>query len=150
MNKVFIYYSLTGNGDVVADYFKKRGFDTEKIISKDKMPKNKALRILKGGFLATMEFETDIETPDINVKKYKEIIIGSPVWNSRLTPPINALLNELFLSEKKVTFVLYSASGTAPKAVKKINTLYPKSKVIVLKEPLKNKEELKKLDVINL
>ena len=115
--------------------------------SKDKIPKNKMLRILSGGFLASVNHHAKIDDLNINTKKYKEIIIGSPIWNSRLTPPINTLLNELFLSEKKVTFILYSASGTAPKAVKKINTLYPKSKIIILKEPSKNKDELNKINI---
>ena len=61
MDKVFIYYSLTGNGDVVANYLKEKGIDIKKVISKDRMPKNKFFSILKGGFQATIEKEAKIE-----------------------------------------------------------------------------------------
>ena len=33
MNKLFLYYSFTGNGDVVADFMKGKGFAIKKIVS---------------------------------------------------------------------------------------------------------------------
>ena len=40
MKKKFIYYSLTGNGDIVSDYLKEKGYDIRKVIPKHKLPKN--------------------------------------------------------------------------------------------------------------
>ena len=31
MSKIFIYYSLSGNGDAVADNLKEKGFDVRKV-----------------------------------------------------------------------------------------------------------------------
>ena len=31
MKKVFIYYSLTGNGDLVSKFYKEKGYDIKKI-----------------------------------------------------------------------------------------------------------------------
>jgi len=142
MKKLFIYYSLTGNVKYVAECLEKKGIELREVKSKEKMPNNNFLRILKGGFLASINHQADIEPLDINIRKYKEIIIGSPVWNDNFPPAINTVLNTLLLTEKKVSFILSSGGGKAPKLTNKINKLYSKSKIIVLKNPLKNKEEL--------
>ena len=34
MSKLFIYYSLSGNGDAVAENLKEKGFDLEKLMAK--------------------------------------------------------------------------------------------------------------------
>ena len=72
-------------------------------------------------------------------------MIGSPIWNGRFTPAINSVLVQTNLENKKLTFVLYSGSGEGPKALKKINKLYKEARVIFLKDPKKNVEELEKL-----
>ena len=46
MKKIFIYYSLTGNGDEVANYFKHKKYDVRKVITSEELPKNNILRIL--------------------------------------------------------------------------------------------------------
>ena len=35
MKKIFIYFSETGNGDVVADYLKDKGYEIRKVLSND-------------------------------------------------------------------------------------------------------------------
>ena len=50
MKKVFIYYSLSGNGDAVASFLKKNGYEIIKVITKEPLSKNKVLSILTGGF----------------------------------------------------------------------------------------------------
>ena len=54
----------------------------------------------------------------------------------------------MLLSNKKVTFVLYSGSGTGPKATEKINKLFKDATIIYLKEPKKYPEELIKLETL--
>ena len=39
MKKLFIYYSMTNNGDAVSDVFKDKGYDIRKVISKTKYSK---------------------------------------------------------------------------------------------------------------
>ena len=40
MRKIFIYYSLTGNGDFVASKMLENGYEVRKVIEKKKMPKS--------------------------------------------------------------------------------------------------------------
>ncbi len=147
MKKLFIYYSLTGNGDVVADYLKKEKCDIRKIITKEKLPNNTLLRLLTGGFKSIINYKDKLDNFDNNIKKYDNIIIGTPIWNNRISAPINTVLNNLDLKNKHINFILYSKSGNINKIKKYINKKYPNSIIINLKEPKENINELYKINV---
>ena len=144
MKKLFIYYSLTGNGDVVAEYMRKQRYKIEKIKTKSELPKNTVLRILTGGFKALINYKDKIDKLNIKLDDYDEIIVGSPIWNSRVSSPINTLLDSIE-KDKKVIFIFWSGSGKSTAATKKLRIKYPSSKIIDLKEPKSNNNELKKI-----
>ena len=146
MKRLFIYYSLSGNGDLVANYLKEKDFDIRKVESKLKLSKNLFLCMMKGGFLALTGSKPKLINYDNNIDSYDEVVIGSPIWNGRFAAPTNTILKETNLEGKKLTFILYAGGGEAPKAVKKINKLYPNSKVITLKQPKKYASELEKIE----
>ena len=144
MKRVFIYYSLSGNGEAVADYLSKKDYSIVKVETKSKMPKSMFFRILVGGFKASVNYKDKLKDFDPDISKYDEIVIGSPIWNSRLCSAINSVLDKIDLTGKKVTFVLYSASGEENKATEILKDKY-NCEVINLKEPKKNNDELNKL-----
>ena len=144
MKNLFIYYSLTGNGDVVADVFKNNGYDIRKVITKDKYPNNRYLQIIIGGYKATFNKRDKLLDFDTDISNYDKIVIGSPVWNDRLSAPINEVINLLNLENKDLSFILYSGSGKAEHAKEKIKDLYGVD-TIVLKEPKIYKDELEKI-----
>ncbi len=146
MKKIFIYYSLSGNGDIVAEYLGNRNLDIRKVVPQKQLSNNMLFRILKGGFLAGINYKDKLVDFDSNISLYDEVIIGSPVWNARLSTPINAILNRIDVTGKKVKFILYSGSGEGKNAIKTINEKYPDAKTIILKEPLKNKSEITRLN----
>ena len=137
MNKLFIYYSLTNNGDKVADYYKDKGYDIRKIEVKKKLPKIFFFRIMTGGFKALINYKEKLINFDNNIDNYNEIIIGSPIWFDRLSTPVRTALNKLNLENKTIHFVL---------AEEFINKNYSSAKITILKEPNKYNDELKKLD----
>ena len=143
MKKLFIYYSLSGNGDLIAEFLK-HTHDIRKIRTKEPLPKNKVLQILSGGFKATIHYKDKLLNFNNNIDDYDEIIIGSPIWNDRLCSPINTVLEELNLNNKTVKFILYSGSGKAAKAAYTIKKRF-NAEIFLLKEPLKNPEELNKI-----
>ena len=146
MNKLFIYYSLTNNGDKVADYYKDKGYDIRKVEVKKKLPKIFFFRIMTGGFKVLINYKEKLINFDNNIDNYNEIIIGSPIWFDRLSTPVRTALNKLNLENKTIHFVLYSGSGTGKKAEEFINKNYSSAKITILKEPNKYNDELKKLD----
>lgn len=144
--KLFIYYSLTGNGDTIAKYVFDKGIKIRKVISLEELPKNKILRILSGGYKAMINYCDKINDFDYNIDEYDEILIGTPIWNGRISSPINTILKNLDLSNKKVTFVLYSGDLKSKQAKDYITSNYKDAAIIELKEPKTNIEELSKLD----
>ena len=138
MKKIFIYYSLTGNGDLIASFLKDKKFDIMKIDVDDKMKKRSYfLKVLIGGFQTLRNYKPQLIDYDNDVSSYNEVYIGSPIWNDRLSSTVNTLLDELDLTDKKVTFIFYSGSGKNKKATKKVKELYPECNIINIKEPKK-------------
>ena len=142
MKKLFIYYSLTGNGDIVAETFKSKGYDIRKVISKSKYPKKMFPLMMVGGFKALTKMKDKLIDFDSNISDYDEVVIGTPIWFDRISSPINRVLDELDLTKKKVSFIFYSGSGTAIKASERVKDI---GKITILKEPKKYKDELKKI-----
>ena len=143
MSKIFIYYSLTGNGDLVADFIRHK-YDVLKLETSSPIPKSGFFKFMSCGFKAALGFRDPLINFDIDLNLYDEIIVGSPIWNSRLCSPINTLLDKLEPYNKKIDFILYSGSGKAKMAVKYINKKYD-SKIIILKEPKSNPLEINKV-----
>ena len=145
MKKLFIYYSLTGNGELVADCLSKKGYEIRRVYEKKKMPKKFFFMILSGGFRAGMKQKGKLIDYDNNISEFDEIVIGSPIWNGRTPPAINSVLAETDLKDKKLTFVLYAGGGEAPKTIKRLYKEYPQTDIVILKEPKKYNTELEKL-----
>ena len=145
MKKLFIYYSLTGNGDIVAEKMSELGYEIRKVISKRRMPKVFFFRIMTGGFLAAINAKDKLMDYDADAADYDEIVIGSPIWNGKFPPAINSVLKETNLSDKKLTFVLYSGSGSGPKAKERIQKEFSQAQIIELQEPKSKENEFEKL-----
>lgn len=146
MKKLFIYYSYTGNGDIIAEKLKEKDIDIRVITPKKPLPKSFLGGMLTGGFLAGINAKTPLLDFNSNISDYDEVIIGSPIWNARVSSPINTVLNELKGVDKKISFIFYAGSGTGKKAAKRIAKEYPNSKVLFMQEPKKHPEELNKLE----
>lgn len=146
MSKLFIYYSYSGNGEVVANHIKDKVAEVRRIERKKKLPKNTFGLMMTGGFLAGTKHKDKVLDYDKNIESFDEIIIGSPIWNARIASPINTVLSDLDLKDKKVTFIFYSGSGEAKATVKRIKKEYPEARYIILKEPKKYPEQLDNLN----
>ena len=146
MKKIFIYFSLSGNGDFLANYLKDKGYEIRKVTEKKKAPKKFFFRVLEGGFRAGMNLKGKLVDYNNDISEFDEVVIGSPVWNGRFPPAINSVLAETDLSNKKLTFLFYSGSGDNPKVLKKIYKNYKDANVVVLKEPKTHQFELNKIE----
>ena len=146
MKKIFIYYSLTGNGDYLSNYLKDKGYEIRKVTEKKKAPKKFFFRVLEGGFRAGLNLKGKLVDYNNNIEEFDEVVIGSPVWNGRFPPAINSVLAQTDLTNKKLTFLFYSGSGDNPKVLKKIYKNYKDANVVVLKEPKTHLTELSKIE----
>ena len=148
MNKLFIYYSYTGNGDFVASKMQEKGYEIRKIETVKRLPKSFFWGMMVGGFQAAIKKKAKLKDVDLDISRYDEIVIGSPIWNGRFPPAINTILANLSLKERKITFVFYSGSGEGAKAVKRLIKELPNATYMFLKEPKKYPDELLKLSVL--
>ena len=147
MKKLFIYFSLTGNGDYVASQMENRGYVIRKVEEKAKAPKSFFWRVFIGGYRAALLLKGKLINYDNDVSEYDEIVIGSPVWNGVFPPAINSVLAQTNFEGKKLSFLFYSGSGEMPKVCKGIKIKYPDATIVSLKEPRTHELELEKLSV---
>ena len=150
MKKLFLYSSFTGNGDFVSKEFEKNGFELRKAIEKKKFPKSFFWSVMSGGFRATLGLKGKLVSYDKDVSNFDKIVIGSPIWNGRFPPVMNAVLKETDFSNKDLSFVFYSGSGEGKKAEERVKKEFPSAKMIFLKDPKKYPDELKKLKELGL
>lgn len=145
MKKLLIYYSLSGNGDLVAEQYKEQGYDIRKVETVKGLPKVFFFAMLSGGFQAGINKKAKLKEFDYDISTYDEVVIGSPIWNGRFAPAINTILANLKINNQKLSFVFYAGSGEGKKALKRLQKEYPNSSYVFLKQPKQYPEELKKL-----
>ena len=71
MAKLFIYFSISGNGDVVAEKLKNADYEIRKIETKKKF-KNNFFGIFKGGFLAGLNKKVKLLNYNNDLSNYDE------------------------------------------------------------------------------
>ena len=143
--KYFVYFSLSGNGDFLANLLKEKGYEPLKIEMVKTPKKIGFFTILKYGGRAMGNKKEDIVDIPLFIKEDDEVIIGSPVWNDRLATPINTILDNITFNKETTKFILYPAGTSTKKSFKQIEKLGFKNEPIVISSPLKNKEKVSDL-----
>ena len=92
MKSLVVYYSLTGKTRLVAETIAEALNATLLEITETKMRKRGPSLYAIGGFEARMNKGSRISPIDADLEQYERVFIGSPVWNSRPVPAINAFI----------------------------------------------------------
>lgn len=101
MKSLVVYYSRSGNTRFVAEKISQKiGGDIEEII--DKKRRKGPLGFVIGGFDATRGRKTDIAEMKKSPRDYDLIVVGTPMWNKRITPAVRTYLEDNKFSEKRV------------------------------------------------
>jgi flavodoxin len=129
MRSLVVYYSRTGNAKFVAEKVASElKADTEQVV--DLKNRRGWFAFLTAGYDATRNKETKIEKTQKLPKDYDLIVVGTPVWNSRLTPAIRTYLKENDLSEKKVAIFSTNEGRGNEKTLVMIRSLIPRGNII--------------------
>ena len=129
MKRLIVYYSLSGNTKEAALKIADRlGADTLQIDTVKAMPKSFAARILVGGGQVMMNHVPKLKPLDKNPSSYDEIILGSPIWNNKGVPAINAFLNDPAAAEKVTSLFFSSGGGNTKKGLEAITKKLPNLK----------------------
>ena len=145
MKKYFIYFSLTGNGDDLAEQLKEKGYEPIKVEMVKKPKKVGFFTILKYGGRAMTKKREKINELKIDLHDDDLVIVGSPIWNDRLSTPIWTVLDQLKLNKETTKFILYPAGKSTNKSKVQLQKLGFVLEPLVVPYPLKYVEETKEL-----
>ena len=143
--KYFVYFSASGNGDFIAECLKELGYTPIKVEMIKPIKKINFFSIMKYGFRAGMNKKEKIKELNLGLKDDDEVVIGSPIWNDKLSTPINTLLDKYSFNKETTNFILYPAGEGTNKSLIQLEKLGFKNKPIVYSNPLKNQEKAKEL-----
>lgn len=129
MKRLVVYYSLSGNTEEAAQKIAKElGADLLKLDTEKAMPKSFAAQIFVGGGQVALNHIPKLKPIDIDVNDYDEIILGSPIWNSKGVPAINAFLKDEKAATKVTSLFFLSAGGEVQKGLDAITQKLPNLK----------------------
>lgn len=130
MSKLIVYFSYTGNTKMIANKIKEK-LNCESIEIKTVIPYSEDYDTVVNDEQNSEASNhlPDIQNIGIDLSKYNEIILGTPVWWYRLVPAIRTFLTQNDLSGKVIKPYATNA-GWLGKTFKEIETLCPDSKVV--------------------
>ena len=129
MKRLVVYYSLSGNTEEAAVKIAK-GLDADllKLETVKKMPKAFFSQIIVGGGQVMMNYIPKLKELDKDANEYDEIILGSPIWNSKGVPAINAFLQDEKAAAKVTSLFFSSGGGEVEKGLAAITKKLPNLK----------------------
>lgn len=115
MKALVVYYSMSGNTEYVANKINDNlGVDLLKLVPIKEYPSKGFRKYLWGGKSAIMKDMPSLEEYQFNADEYDTIIFGTPVWASRMTPPLRTFINnhKEELKEKNIAaYACFLGSG---------------------------------------
>ena len=123
MKTAIVYYSMSGNTQLVARRVADAlGADVIRIEPEKAYPNKGFRKFLWGGKSAVMGDRPALVPYEFDADKYDLVIIGSPIWASRVAPPIASFVaaHRDALAEKRVAFFACSSGGDSAKAAKRL------------------------------
>lgn len=131
MKTLIVYYSRTNVTKKVAEMIQdKLNCDIEEITDDGKY--DGRLGYMKGGMNASMGRASDINSISKNPSDYDLVIVGTPVWASRMAPPVLTYLLTYNDKIKRMASFCTCISGGWQKTLSQIEEVTGKSQVSTL------------------
>lgn len=143
--KYFVYYSATGNGDFIAEKLKELGYKPVKVETIKPLGKMGFFKMIHYGGQAMFNKKAKIKDINIILDEDDLVVIGSPIWNDRLSTPINTVLGQFDFNKENTKFILYPAGEETKKSLEQIANLGFKEQPIVYAHPLKSQNKAEEL-----
>lgn len=127
--KLIVYYTYTGHTKIIAEYIQKK-LNCDILELKPVVPysTNYQQVVDEEQNNSSSNEMPQIEKINVDLTKYNEIILGSPVWWYTITPVIRTFLKENDLSDKKVVPFATNA-GWLGQTFEEVKKLCPNSNV---------------------
>lgn len=129
MKRLIVYYSLSGNTEEAAKKIAKElGADLLKLETVKAMPKSFAAQLFVGGGQVAFNHIPKLKPIAVDLDSYDEIILGSPIWNSKGVPAVNAFLKDEKVAAKVTSLFFLSGGGEVQKGLTAITKFLPNLK----------------------
>ena len=113
MKNLIVYYSWTGNTEVVAkELHSLIGGDLEKI--EEVKERKSGIGFASGAFAALLGMKSRIKQPNLPLDGYDNIFLGAQVWALNCAPAINSYLSGADLKGKNVYLFITKADEKVP------------------------------------
>lgn len=128
-NKIIVYFSYTGHTKMIAESIQKKlQCDILEIKPEKAYSRDYELVVSEEQNNSSSNKTPEIENINIDLSKYDEIIIGTPVWWYTIAPVIRTFLKQNDLSNKKIIPFATNA-GWLGHTFQEIRNLCPNSNV---------------------
>ncbi|MFX0104280.1 MAG: flavodoxin family protein [Candidatus Hodarchaeota archaeon] len=149
MNSLLIFYSRKGRTRKVAELISSSlNCEYEEIIDTKKRT-GFIIGFFKCGYAATREKLTKIKKFQKNPELYDLIILGTPIWNSRMTPAIRTYISNNLSKLKNVAFFCTEGGSGGHKAFESMAKLSKKEPLSTLEITKKDIKKDIHIDKIN-
>lgn len=127
MNKLIVYYSYTGNTKKIAEYIKNK-LNCDILELTPQIPFSNDYNEVVNEYQNNQIDNKSVLINDINLdlSKYDEIILGTPVWWYTICPVVVTFLKQYDLSNKKV-YLYATNAGWLGHTFKDFSKLYKNS-----------------------
>ena len=149
MNSLLVFYSRKGTTKKIAELISKSlNCEYEEIIDTKKRT-GFIIGFLKCGYAATRKKLTTIKESQKNPEIYDLIILGTPIWNKRMTPAIRTYITNNLSKFKNVAFFCTEGGSGGPKTFESMAKLCEKEPLSTLEITKKDIKKNKHIDEIN-
>lgn len=142
MKSIVVYYSLTGKTAAVAQQIAE-ALDAQTLCLEPvkAYTKNPFAKFFVGGRAALMAAKPELKPYSFDASSYDLIVLVTPVWASRFTPPFNTFFAENDISAKKVAFVATCDGGSTDEMFQNTEKVLPNVVATLrIAKPDQNKE----------
>jgi flavodoxin len=118
MRAIVVYFSLSGHTKYAAEAVAtKLGAEILRLETKRPYPKARAVQMVVGGFGAVFGRARRLKQYRFGKNKYDLVVLATPVWASRIAPPMKRFLKEHELGDLSVGLIACSGGGNAQGAM---------------------------------
>lgn len=114
MKNLVVYYSLEGNTKLVAEAIAKEiGADTLELKPKKEFPSSGFRKYVWGGKSVIFKQKPALINEEIDLSKYDNIFLGTPVWAGTYAAPFNTFLDGKNIYNKNIAiFACHGGGGS--------------------------------------
>ena len=126
MKTIIVYYSMAGNTAYTAERTAQAlHADLLELKPVKAYPDKGFRKFLWGGKSAVMAEKPKLMPYTFHADQYEQVVIGFPVWASRMAPPLRTFVeeNKTVLQDKSIAVFACQAGSGADKAFQKLRSL---------------------------